>query len=39
MGKVTEIAGTGNNAQVTIDFGGNIGQKRLLLRYSPVTKL
>lgn len=39
MGKVTEIAGTGNNAQVTIDFGGSIGQKRLLLRYSPVTKL
>lgn len=39
MGKVTEIAGTGANAQVTIDFGGNIGQKRLLLRYSPVTKL
>ncbi len=39
MGKVTEIAGTGANAQVTIDFGGNIGAKRLLLRYSPVTKL
>ncbi|MFM1786413.1 MAG: ATP-dependent helicase UvrD1 [Actinomycetota bacterium] len=39
MGKVTEIAGTGANAQVTIDFGGNIGSKRLLLRYSPVTKL
>jgi DNA helicase-2/ATP-dependent DNA helicase PcrA len=39
MGKVLEIAGTGNNAQVTIDFGGNVGAKRLLLRYSPVTKL
>jgi DNA helicase-2/ATP-dependent DNA helicase PcrA len=39
MGKVVSIAGTGANAQVTIDFGGQYGQKRLLLRYSPVTKL
>lgn len=39
MGKITEIAGTGQNAQVTVEFGGGIGTKRLLLRYSPVTKL
>ena len=39
MGKVEAIAGTGPNAQVTVDFGGAVGQKRLLLRYSPVTKL
>jgi DNA helicase-2/ATP-dependent DNA helicase PcrA len=39
MGKVVSIAGTGANAQVTVDFGGKVGQKRLLLRYSPVTKL
>lgn len=39
MGKVVAIAGTGANAQITVDFGGAVGQKRLLLRYSPVTKL
>ena len=39
MGKVIEIAGSGKNAQVTVDFGGDVGTKRLLLRYSPVTKL
>ena len=39
MGKVVAIAGSGPNAQVTVDFGGAVGQKRLLLRYSPVTKL
>ena len=39
MGKVVAIAGSGANAQVTVDFGGSVGQKRLLLRYSPVQKL
>jgi DNA helicase-2/ATP-dependent DNA helicase PcrA len=39
MGKVIAIAGSGPNAQVTVDFGNPVGQKRLLLRYSPVTKL
>ncbi len=39
MGKVVAIAGSGANAQITVDFGGAVGQKRLLLRYSPVTKL
>ena len=39
MGKVVAVTGSGKNAQVTIDFGAAVGQKRLLLRYSPVTKL
>lgn len=39
LGTVLAVAGTGNNAQVTVDFGASVGEKRLLLRYSPVTKL
>jgi DNA helicase-2/ATP-dependent DNA helicase PcrA len=39
LGTVLAVAGTGNNAQVTVDFGAGVGEKRLLLRYSPVTKL
>jgi DNA helicase-2/ATP-dependent DNA helicase PcrA len=39
LGTILAVAGTGNNAQVTVDFGGSVGEKRLLLRYSPVTKL
>lgn len=39
LGKVTQVDGTGDKAQVTIDFGAGVGEKRLLLRYSPVTKL
>jgi DNA helicase-2/ATP-dependent DNA helicase PcrA len=38
LGKVTETAGSGDNAEATIDFGSN-GTKRLLLRYAPVEKL
>ena len=39
LGKVTRVEGVGDKAQVTIDFGAGVGEKRLLLRYSPVTKL
>ena len=39
MGKVIAVDGVGDKAQVTIDFGAGVGEKRLLLRYSPVTKL
>ena len=39
LGKVMEIAGGGQNAQAVIDFGGAVGVKKLLLRYSPVEKL
>lgn len=38
-GEIVSIVGTGANAQVSVDFGAKVGQKRLLLRYSPVTKL
>lgn len=38
LGKVVSVEGTGPNAVAKIDFGTD-GTKRLLLRYSPVTKL
>jgi DNA helicase II / ATP-dependent DNA helicase PcrA len=38
LGNVTETAGSGENAEATIDFGSH-GVKRLLLRYAPVEKL
>jgi DNA helicase-2/ATP-dependent DNA helicase PcrA len=38
LGTVVAIEGTGPNAVARIDFGSD-GTKRLLLRYSPVTKL
>ena len=38
MGKVIAVAGSGERAQVTVDFG-SAGQKRLLLRYAPLEKL
>ncbi|MGI9092979.1 MAG: DNA helicase PcrA [Mycobacteriales bacterium] len=39
LGTVVETAGIGDRAQATIDFGGAVGAKRLLLRYAPVEKL
>ncbi|MCC2320375.1 DNA helicase PcrA [Cellulomonas xiejunii] len=38
LGTVIALEGAGQNAVAKIDFGSN-GEKRLLLRYSPVTKL
>lgn len=38
-GRIVSIVGIGANAQVSVDFGAQVGQKRLLLRYSPVTKI
>src|SRR5699024_10489364 len=38
MGSVVALEGQGRNAVAKIDFGDS-GTKRLLLRYSPVTKL
>jgi len=38
LGKVVAVEGAGTNAVAKIDFGSE-GTKRLLLRYSPVTKL
>ncbi|MEU6384382.1 DNA helicase PcrA [Streptomyces bauhiniae] len=38
LGTVVAVAGEGDKAQATIDFGGG-SAKRLLLRYAPVEKL
>ncbi|PJI94816.1 DNA helicase PcrA [Luteimicrobium subarcticum] len=38
LGTVVALEGVGRNAVVKVDFGGD-GTKRLLLRFSPVTKL
>ncbi|MGW2208377.1 DNA helicase PcrA [Streptomyces sp. NPDC001781] len=38
LGTVVAVAGKGDKAQATIDFGGG-NAKRLLLRYAPVEKL
>ncbi|MET8812597.1 DNA helicase PcrA [Streptomyces sp. NPDC004549] len=38
LGTVVAVAGAGDKAQATIDFGGG-NAKRLLLRYAPVEKL
>jgi DNA helicase-2/ATP-dependent DNA helicase PcrA len=38
LGKVIGVAGEGDRAEATIDFGSS-GEKRLLLRYAPVEKL
>ena len=38
LGRVVAVEGTGTNAVAKVDFGAD-GVKRLLLRYSPVTKL
>ncbi|NYI07892.1 DNA helicase PcrA [Allostreptomyces psammosilenae] len=39
LGTVVSTRGSGSNAEATIDFGGDQGTKRLLLRYAPVEKL
>ena len=38
LGTVTKISGEGDRAEATINFG-QLGEKRLLLRYAPVEKL
>jgi len=38
LGAVVSVAGSGERAEATIDFG-SAGKKRLLLRYAPVEKL
>ena len=39
VGTVVATAGAGDSAEATIAFGGEVGTKRLLLRYAPVEKL
>jgi DNA helicase-2/ATP-dependent DNA helicase PcrA len=38
LGTVVEVAGAGDKAQATVDFGSG-GTKRLVLRYAPLVKL
>jgi len=39
LGTVVETRGEAERAEASIDFGGGVGTKRLLLRYAPVEKL
>ena len=39
LGRVRSTAGFAETAQAEIDFGGEVGVKRLLLRYAPIEKL
>ena len=39
LGTVIRVEGQGERSMAHIDFGGDTGVKRLLLRYAPVTKL
>jgi DNA helicase-2/ATP-dependent DNA helicase PcrA len=39
LGTVVATAGNGDSAEATISFGGDVGTKRLLLRYAPVEKI
>ncbi|WP_404374306.1 DNA helicase PcrA [Kytococcus sedentarius] len=39
LGTVFRVEGVGDKAMAHVDFGGDLGTKRLLLRYAPVEKL
>jgi DNA helicase-2/ATP-dependent DNA helicase PcrA len=39
LGTVVSVDGAGEKAAASIDFGGDYGVKRLILRYAPVEKL
>jgi DNA helicase-2/ATP-dependent DNA helicase PcrA len=39
VGTVLATTGSGDKSQALIDFGHEIGPKRLLLRYAPIEKL
>jgi DNA helicase-2/ATP-dependent DNA helicase PcrA len=39
LGRVIRTGGHEDKAQATVDFGGDVGEKTLLLRYAPVEKL
>jgi DNA helicase-2/ATP-dependent DNA helicase PcrA len=39
LGTVVALRGADNSAEADVDFGADLGVKRLLLRYAPVTKL
>jgi DNA helicase-2/ATP-dependent DNA helicase PcrA len=39
LGTVVAVDGAGEKAAASVDFGGDYGVKRLVLRYAPVEKL
>ncbi|MDQ1700158.1 MAG: ATP-dependent helicase UvrD/PcrA [Frankiaceae bacterium] len=39
LGRVVAIRGAAESAEAEVDFGGDVGVKRLLLRYAPLAKL
>jgi len=39
LGRVVTVRGADNSAEAEVDFGGDVGTKRLLLRYAPLAKL
>jgi DNA helicase II / ATP-dependent DNA helicase PcrA len=39
MGKVVAVRGADSSAEAEVDFGDEVGHKRLLLRYAPIVKL
>ncbi|HVX71050.1 MAG TPA: DNA helicase PcrA [Mycobacteriales bacterium] len=39
MGTVVTVRGADTSAEAEVDFGDEVGRKRLLLRYAPLTKL
>jgi DNA helicase-2/ATP-dependent DNA helicase PcrA len=39
LGRVVTVRGANETAEAEVDFGGDVGTKRLLLRYAPLAKL
>jgi len=39
LGRVVAVRGVNESAEAEVDFGGDVGTKRLLLRYAPLAKL
>jgi DNA helicase II / ATP-dependent DNA helicase PcrA len=39
MGQVVAVRGADSSAEAEVDFGDEVGRKRLLLRYAPIVKL
>jgi DNA helicase II / ATP-dependent DNA helicase PcrA len=39
MGRVVTVRGADSSAEAEVDFGDEVGRKRLLLRYAPIVKL
>ena len=39
LGRVVAVRGVAESAEAEVDFGGDVGTKRLLLRYAPLAKL